>query len=98
MRTGSAVGPPTDPEDMVGTAGIEPATLGLEIRCSIRLSYVPSIYAYMHFNLHTLRIARTRTWFVSSPAVPYSVRSCPFKPCPPTSKILTDFIAEERNV
>ena len=26
---------------MVGTAGIEPATLGLEIRCSIRLSYVP---------------------------------------------------------
>jgi hypothetical protein len=33
--------PPTDPEDMVGAAGIEPATLGLEIRCSIRLSYAP---------------------------------------------------------
>src|SRR5215469_13896249 len=28
---------------VVGPAGIEPATLGLEIRCSIRLSYGPSI-------------------------------------------------------
>ena len=28
---------------MVGPAGIEPATLGLEIRCSIRLSYGPSV-------------------------------------------------------
>jgi hypothetical protein len=28
---------------MVGAAGIEPATLGLEIRCSIRLSYAPSV-------------------------------------------------------
>jgi hypothetical protein len=27
---------------LVGAAGIEPATLGLEIRCSIRLSYAPS--------------------------------------------------------
>ena len=26
---------------MVGAAGLEPATLGLEIRCSIRLSYAP---------------------------------------------------------
>ena len=26
---------------LVGAAGIEPATLGLEIRCSIRLSYAP---------------------------------------------------------
>jgi hypothetical protein len=26
---------------VVGTAGFEPATLGLEIRCSIRLSYAP---------------------------------------------------------
>ena len=26
---------------IVGAAGIEPATLGLEIRCSIRLSYAP---------------------------------------------------------
>ena len=32
---------PRDPDDMVGAAGIEPATLGLEIRCSIRLSYAP---------------------------------------------------------
>jgi hypothetical protein len=28
-------------EKMVGAAGIEPATTGLEIRCSIRLSYAP---------------------------------------------------------
>src|SRR5580704_12671093 len=28
---------------MVGAAGIEPATAGLEIRCSIRLSYAPSV-------------------------------------------------------
>jgi hypothetical protein len=27
--------------DVVGAAGIEPATTGLEIRCSIRLSYAP---------------------------------------------------------
>ena len=27
---------------LVGPAGIEPATLGLEIRCSIRLSYGPA--------------------------------------------------------
>jgi hypothetical protein len=32
---------------MVGAAGIEPATLGLEIRCSIRLSYAPS-KSYVH--------------------------------------------------
>ena len=29
-------------ESLVGTAGFEPATLGLEIRCSIRLSYAPT--------------------------------------------------------
>ena len=28
---------------MVGAAGLEPATLGLEIRCSIRLSYAPAL-------------------------------------------------------
>jgi hypothetical protein len=28
---------------LVGPAGIEPATLGLEIRCSIRLSYGPVV-------------------------------------------------------
>ena len=28
---------------MVGAAGLEPATVGLEIRCSIRLSYAPSV-------------------------------------------------------
>jgi integrase len=31
--------------DVVGAAGIEPATTGLEIRCSIRLSYAPSLFA-----------------------------------------------------
>lgn len=30
--------------DVVGAAGIEPATLGLEIRCSIRLSYAPASF------------------------------------------------------
>ena len=28
---------------MVGAAGLEPATVGLEIRCSIRLSYAPAL-------------------------------------------------------
>ena len=37
---------------MVGAAGIEPATLGLEIRCSIRLSYAPS-------KIHALRFYDT---------------------------------------
>jgi hypothetical protein len=30
-------------DEVVGAAGIEPATLGLEIRCSIRLSYAPAL-------------------------------------------------------
>src|SRR6266849_5875284 len=34
--------PPMGNQNLVGPAGIEPATLGLEIRCSIRLSYGPS--------------------------------------------------------
>ena len=33
---------------MVGAAGIEPATVGLEIRCSIRLSYAPSLLRPRH--------------------------------------------------
>jgi hypothetical protein len=37
--------------DMVGAAGIEPATPGLEIRCSIRLSYAPTSKIY-----HMLRV------------------------------------------
>ena len=28
-------------EHLVGAAGLEPATVGLEIRCSVRLSYAP---------------------------------------------------------
>ncbi len=31
--------------EMVGAAGFEPATAGLEIRCSIRLSYAPRVYS-----------------------------------------------------
>jgi hypothetical protein len=31
---------------LVGAAGIEPATLGLEIRCSIRLSYAPAMITF----------------------------------------------------
>ena len=34
---------PEQQKKVVGAAGIEPATAGLEIRCSIRLSYAPSI-------------------------------------------------------
>jgi hypothetical protein len=30
-------------DEVVGAAGLEPATLGLEIRCSIRLSYAPAL-------------------------------------------------------
>jgi len=38
---------------LVGAAGIEPATLGLEIRCSIRLSYAPLVtYGGFSFNCH----------------------------------------------
>jgi hypothetical protein len=31
----------------------------LEIRCSIRLSYVPVIVLISHFNLHTFDLAKT---------------------------------------
>ncbi len=31
------------PKEMAGVEGLEPPTLGLEIRCSILLSYTPSI-------------------------------------------------------
>src|SRR5208282_225485 len=55
---------------VVGPAGIEPATLGLEIRCSIRLSYGPST-TYGHsrflglyrFQLNTLSPNYTRRAF-----------------------------------
>ena len=33
---------------MVGAAGLEPATLGLEIRCSIHLSYAPAAINLAH--------------------------------------------------
>jgi hypothetical protein len=36
---------------LVGPAGIEPATLGLEIRCSIRLSYGPALTKHSINNL-----------------------------------------------
>jgi hypothetical protein len=32
---------------VVGVAGLEPATLGLEIRCSIQLSYTPQSLEFM---------------------------------------------------
>ena len=44
---------------MVGAAGFEPATAGLEIRCSIRLSYAPVkqlIINRLHANGITLAI------------------------------------------
>ncbi|MEY2986966.1 MAG: hypothetical protein RJB13_487, partial [Pseudomonadota bacterium] len=36
---------------MAWSAGFEPATIGLEIRCSIQLSYDQTLYAY-----HTERL------------------------------------------
>src|ERR1700722_12694748 len=39
--------------DLVGAAGFEPATLGLEIRCSIRLSYAP-VCVFMHLHASPL--------------------------------------------
>ena len=35
--------------EVVGAAGLEPATLGLEGRCSIQLSYAPAIYESMTY-------------------------------------------------
>jgi hypothetical protein len=37
-------------ESVAGVEGLEPPTLGLEIRCSIRLSYTPAINQH-----HTIR-------------------------------------------
>ena len=41
---------------MVGAAGIEPATTGLEIRCSIHLSYAPlsKIYHKLQVEYHAV--------------------------------------------
>ena len=41
---------------LVGAAGIEPATTGLEIRCSIRLSYAPisKIYHKLWVEYHAV--------------------------------------------
>jgi hypothetical protein len=36
---------------LVGAAGVEPATLGLEIRCSIRLSYAPVVRKSLQDNI-----------------------------------------------
>ena len=42
-------------DSVVGPAGIEPATLGLEIRCSIRLSYGPAHnQSSIHFRIRTV--------------------------------------------
>jgi hypothetical protein len=40
---------------MVGAAGFEPATAGLEIRCSIRLSYAPALVFSSVYQLWLLR-------------------------------------------
>ena len=42
-------------DDVVGAAGFEPATVGLEIRCSIRLSYAPSLVFSSVYQLGLLR-------------------------------------------
>ena len=41
-------------DKLVGPAGIEPATAGLEIRCSIRLSYGPKVFTLQLFTLPTI--------------------------------------------
>ena len=46
---------------MVGAAGFEPATAGLEIRCSIRLSYAPALVFSSVYQLWLLR-KLYRTW------------------------------------
>ncbi len=46
---------------LVGAAGFEPATLGLEIRCSIRLSYAPAQDGFGHFILLRMAPARARS-------------------------------------
>ena len=39
---------------LVGAAGLEPATAGLEIRCSIQLSYAPSARYFVRLIKNTL--------------------------------------------
>jgi hypothetical protein len=41
-------------DNLVGPAGIEPATAGLEIRCSIRLSYGPKLFILQSFILQRI--------------------------------------------
>jgi len=41
---------------LVGAAGLEPATTGLEIRCSIQLSYAPT------FTINTLQVLPKIRW------------------------------------
>jgi hypothetical protein len=43
---------------VVGAAGIEPATTGLEIRCSIRLSYAPLSKIYHKLGLEYYAVSR----------------------------------------
>jgi hypothetical protein len=52
--------------DLVGAAGFEPATVGLEIRCSIRLSYAPSLVFSSVYQFGLLRkLYRVCTCFKS---------------------------------
>ncbi len=47
---------------LVGAAGIEPATLGLEIRCSIRLSYAPLELLVFHEPAFSLIFHLVSSW------------------------------------
>ena len=42
--------------EMAGVEGLEPPTLGLEIRCSIRLSYTPALIINMLLNYNLLHL------------------------------------------
>gem|GEM_PF-6252285 len=55
---------------VVGAAGLEPATLGLEIRCSIRLSYAPIREMTLHNSTIVDRTAAARQPRAASYAVP----------------------------
>ena len=49
---------------MVGAAGFEPATVGLEIRCSIRLSYAPNSSFHLAVSARPQYRTEARQWYL----------------------------------
>ena len=52
--------------EVVGAAGLEPATLGLEIQCSIHLSYAPSLRDLEPFYPAPIPTARAHPLYLST--------------------------------